>query len=310
MNLPSGARTDRASQTGLLLIMGSVLLWGAMPFAIEFVVASMPPAELTTVRMVAAGLLLVVPIGFRAFGRSLRQHLRLFVLLGLLGSAVPQLLYAHALQWIPVPTLTFITNSYPAFSILLAILILGERPQPQHIIGMISALAGLYLLTGPMMVAEGGPTLGIVIALVIALAWGSSSIASKKLITDLPANHVAAGRQLVAGLLAAPLMLPGGVQLRGVPVAAWLVLALLIVLTVFSFSLYYRGLAQTTVTNASLLEAFMPVVTLVLSVSFFGESLAPVQLLGAGLILVGTILVSVEGLRGRALRVTEGQEPG
>lgn len=302
MLLPSDARTDRASQAGLLFVMGSVLLWGAMPFVIALIVASMPPAELTTVRMLAAGLLLVAPIGFRAFGRSLRQHLRLFLLLGFLGSAVPQVLYAYALQWVPIPTLTFITNSYPAFSILLAILILGERPQPRHIIGMVSALVGLYLLTGPTIATGGGLTLGIAMAFVIALAWGSSSIVSKKLITDLPSNHVAAGRQLLAGVLAAPLMLAGGVQLTGVPAVAWLALGLLVVMTVFSFLLYYRGLARTTVTNASLVEAFTPVVTLVLSALFFGESLASVQLLGAGLILVGTILVSVEGLRGRALR--------
>lgn len=299
MNLAPGAR---AGQAGLLFVMGSVLLWGAMPFVIELIVASMPPVELTTIRMVAAGLLLVVPIGFRAFGRSLRQHLRLFVLLGFLGSAVPQVLYAYALQWVPIPTLTFITNSYPAFAILLAVLILGERPQPRHIVGMVSALVGLYLLTGPTIIADGGLTLGIAMAFVIALAWGSSSIVSKKLITDLPSNHVAAGRQLLAGVLAAPLMLAGGVQVTGVPVVAWLALALLVVMTVFSFVFYYRGLAQTTVTNASLVEAFTPVVTLILSALFFGESLALVQLIGAGLILLGTILVSVEGLRSRNLR--------
>jgi drug/metabolite transporter (DMT)-like permease len=311
MNLPPGAGTGRASQAGLLFIMGSVLLWGAMPFLIEFLVISIPPVELTTLRMVAAGLLLVVPIGFRAFGRSLRQHLRLFLLLGFLGSAVPQVLYAYALQWVPIPTLTFITNSYPAFSILLAILILGERPQARHIIGMISALVGLYLLTGPTITTGGRVTLGMAMAFVIALAWGSSSIVSKKLITDLPSNHVAAGRQLLAGVLAAPLMLAGGVQLTGVPAVAWVALGLLVIMTVFSFLFYYRGLARTTVTNASLVEAFTPVVTLILSALFFGESLAPVQLLGAGLILVGTILVTVEGLRGRTLRTsTKSQEAG
>jgi drug/metabolite transporter (DMT)-like permease len=311
MNLPPGAGTGRASQAGLLFIMGSVLLWGAMPFLIEFIVISIPPVELTTLRMVAAGLLLVVPIGFRAFGRSLRQHLRLFLLLGFLGSAVPQVLYAYALQWVPIPTLTFITNSYPAFSILLAILILGERPQARHIIGMISALVGLYLLTGPTITTGGRVTLGMAMAFVIALAWGSSSIVSKKLITDLPSNHVAAGRQLLAGVLAAPLMLAGGVQLTGVPAVAWVALGLLVIMTVFSFLFYYRGLARTTVTNASLVEAFTPVVTLILSALFFGESLAPVQLLGAGLILVGTILVTVEGLRGRALGTpAESQEVG
>lgn len=226
MNLAPDARMGRASQAGLLFIMGSVLLWGAMPFVIERIVASMPPAELTTIRMVAA---------------------------------------------------TFITNSYPAFAILLAVLILGERPQPRHIVGMVSALVGLYLLTGPTIIADGGPSLGIAMAFVIALAWGSSSIVSKKLITELPSNHVAAGRQLLAGVLAAPLMLAGGVQVTGVPIVTWLALALLVVMTVFSFLFYYRGLAQTTVTNASLVEAFTPVVTLILSALFFGESLAPVQ---------------------------------
>ncbi len=311
MNLAPGARMGRASQAGLLFVMGSVLLWGAMPFVLQLIVASMPPAELTTIRMVAAGLLLVVPIGMRAFGRSLRQHLRLFLLLGFLGSAVPQVLYAYALQWVPIPTLTFITNSYPAFSILLAVLILGERPQPRHIVGMVSALVGLYLLTGPTITAGGGLSLGIAMAFVIALAWGSSSIVSKKLITDLPSNHVAAGRQLVAGVLAAPLMLVGGVQVVGIPAVAWVALAVLVVMTVFSFVFYYRGLAQTTVTNASLVEAFTPVVTLILSALFFGESLAPVQLLGASLVLVGTILVTVEGLRGRAVNArAERQEVG
>jgi drug/metabolite transporter (DMT)-like permease len=242
--------------------------------------------------MLLAGAVMSVIAGPRRLGWAIRQNLRFFLALSLFGFALPSLMYATALQTVPIPVLTFVANSYPALAIGLAALFLHERPTRLQLLGMGSALVGLFLMSG---IGPGQSlTPGIVLVLLTSLGWASAGVVSKKLTARLDATTIVAGRHLLSGLFILPLLLVQGPLLRTAGPATWLILAVLVAMSLLSFEFYVLGLAHTSVAAASLLEALTPVITLLISVVFLGEGLSGVQLLAAGLVLVGTVLASLE----------------
>ncbi len=66
------------------------------------------------------------------------------------------------------------------------------------------------------------------------------------------------------------------------------------VLTIWAFSLYLEALAKEETSSLIILIQLIPVIVLTLSFFIFGESLTHKQLLGFGLLLLSTILVSLK----------------
>ncbi len=278
---------------GLLEILVAVVIWGATPFVIRYAAMSFPSVELTALRLLLAGLVMGMIIGPRRLMSSIRKGSWLLVLLAFAGSTLPQIFYISAVRTVPVPVLVFITNGYPALAIILAVVFLNEKPAPRHWVGISLALVGLFLLAGTAGSLGGGISPGIVFALLASLGWGSSAITGKKVTARLSASEISAGRHLVGGVLTLPLFLIEPPVVTTVSWQAWLAVFALVLMLVGSFYLYYRGLAVVSVATASMMESFTPVMTLLMSMVFFGETLSGWRLAGALLVLSGCLLVTV-----------------
>jgi len=276
----------------LISILVAVLIWATIPFVIDAALASLSPSAVVSARMLLAGAVMTVVVGPRRLGRAIRHNLRFFLILSLFGFALPSLMYATALQTVPIPVLTFVANSYPALAIGLAAIFLHERPTRLQLLGMCSALVGLFLMSG---IGPGQSlTPGIVLVLLTSVGWASAGVVSKKLTAQVDATTIVAGRHLLSGLFILPLLLVQGLPVGAAGPTTWLILAVLVAMSLLSFEFYVLGLARTSVTTASLLEALTPVITLLISVVFFGQGLTGVQTAAAGLVLLGTVLASLE----------------
>jgi drug/metabolite transporter (DMT)-like permease len=283
---------------GLASIFAAVLIWGAMPYLLVLAARELPPGEIMAVRMLTAGILFTAFTDRRRLLAALHDHAGTFVALSLFGVAIPGVLYIYALQTpMPIPVISFVTNSYPVVAILLAVLFLHERPSAYHLVGMTVAALGILLLAGLTGSATRRIPPGIGLALLASLGWASATVFSKPLTARVDTNSIVAGRHLLSGLLLFPVMLFQGMRLPVASPPTWLVMAVTVVLSAASYWFYYRGLVVTSVTSASVLETFGPVVTLAIGAVFFGQMLRPAQLAAAGLILAGTVLVSVSDLR-------------
>lgn len=276
----------------MISILVAVLIWATIPFVIDAALASLSPSAVVSARMLLAGAVMTVVVGPRRLGRAIRHNLRFFLILSLFGFALPSLMYATALQTVPIPVLTFVANSYPALAIGLAAIFLHERPTRLQLLGMCSALVGLFLMSG---IGPGQSlTPGIVLVLLTSVGWASAGVVSKKLTAQVDATTIVAGRHLLSGLFILPLLLVQGLPVGAAGPTTWLILAVLVAMSLLSFEFYVLGLARTSVTTASLLEALTPVITLLISVVFFGQGLTGVQTAAAGLVLLGTVLASLE----------------
>jgi drug/metabolite transporter (DMT)-like permease len=291
---PSYSPPMPKSATALLAILLAVTLWGAMPFLIDHAAKELAATHLTLLRLFLPGIILLLGIGPRQLGRALRQNIRLFLVLSFVGFALPQLFYVYALQSkVPVPTVTFIACSYPALSLLLAVIVLKERPTRLHGLAMAGAILGLYLLTGPELALGFSAAIGIFWAFLSAFGWATSGIAGKFMTSKIPPLTIVANRHLLGGTLMLPLLFFEKPLTAAPGSSTVLAVVALVGMSIVSYYAYYRGLAKTTVATASLLESFQPVITLLVGLLLGKPGLSPIQLAGAALVLVGGLLVTL-----------------
>jgi probable blue pigment (indigoidine) exporter len=297
---------------GLAPILAAVCLWGVIPFVTSSLARLVLPGELVVLRMLLAGAILVALSGPRRFWAALRARPVAFLALAALGFALPNLLYVYALRTsTSIALLSFVANSYPVWAIAMAVIFLRERLSGYMVIAVGSTLAGIALMSGLAPGSVGGIPPGVLLVLLASLGWASATVVSKTLTVTAGGSVIAAGRHVLSGLLLWPLILVEGSHFARAGMGAWLLMALLVAISVASYWLYYRGLVHTSVAQASLVEAFSPVISWAIAGLVFGQGLTASQAAGAGLILAGLLLAAAGGsltahLPVNAIKITRG----
>lgn len=128
---------------------------------------------------------------------------------------------------------------------------------------------------------------------VLALIWGSSFILIKRGLDVYTPGQVAALRMVIAGLLMVPLAIP---QLRRVKREYWLPIAIVAVcgngIPAYLFSLAETQLASST---TGMLNALVPLFTLLVGVLLFGVVLTRRKVVGVFIGLAGAIALAAYG---------------
>lgn len=132
--------------------------------------------------------------------------------------------------------------------------------------------------------------------LVITAIIYASNILVGKAINELPPNTIAFFRVFIAFLIMLPIGWKQAVRHRVVFQKEWKpLLALALTGVAFFNTFIYAALQYTSATNVSIMEASIPVVTIVFSMLFLKERLFGMQWLGVILSVVGAIWVITEG---------------
>ena len=194
---------------------------------------------------------------------------------------------------------TFINNTYVVFGALLAVAILGEQLRRALIIGSIGSLIGLALLTNAF-AGQVRPSMYDLIGIVTAFGAGYVVVTIRQLHATEHTSTIFAA-QCVYGLFICgapalihpqlPSLIPGGLIIVAGVFAA---------LGQIAMTHAFRHLS---VAEGSLLQMLVPLGIAVGGVVFFHERFAPHELVGAGLILAGTIF-AIESPLGRAAKAT------
>lgn len=132
----------------------------------------------------------------------------------------------------------------------------------------------------------------------VSLIWGSNFIVGKQLAETFPPLTLTTGRFTVAFLCLLPVFLYNRLKHTAEKIAAktWGLLFFLGVTGVFAFNtLLYAGLRQTSPVNATLINAFNPTLTVLLSIFILGEKLRGKQILGLILSFLGVTWIALQG---------------
>jgi len=266
---------------------GAMAIFGKLAFD-----AGVETGDLLLVRFALAALLLAAVARATGALRGLtRRSLTIGLAMGAVLYAAQSGLFFTALGRMDASLLALILYIYPAAVMVGAVLLGREHWSPRKVTALLVALAGVTLVLAAA--ATGGvDALGTVLALAAALTYT---------VYILIGDRAGAGLQPLALTLlvciGATFTFSLAAAVRGGPeldfaAEGWLWIgALVLVSTVGAIILFFAGLRRVGPSAASILSTLEPVVTVGLAAAAFGESLAPVQLLGGALVLSAVVVM-------------------
>jgi drug/metabolite transporter (DMT)-like permease len=269
---------------GVALVVCAAICFGVAPsFARLAYQGGVDVLTLTTLRCVVSAL--VIFTGLRLMGRptrppsgTRRRHLALGITM--VASSYG---YLGAISYIPVGLAVLILFTFPLLVGLISRFTGGEPLTPLRLGAVIVAFLGLALAVGVSF--EALDPRGIALALLAAVAISIQITAGASLF-----RHSGPVMVILHMMLSAGVMLGVALALAGGPVfpdgaAGWL--ATIGVVTAFLVAIlcFFSGLARIGPVPAALVANLEPLVALGTAFVILGETLGPLQLVGAAMVL-------------------------
>ncbi|MFC3578198.1 EamA family transporter [Streptomyces yaanensis] len=280
-----------------LFALATSLLWGLADFGGGLLTRRMPALTVVVVsQTIAAAVLGAVVV---ATGGWSEAGPRLWFALGagLIGP-IALLSFYKALALGPMGVVSPLATLSVAIPIGLG-LFLGERPGLVQVAGIVVAVTGVVLAGGPQLRGAPVQRRAILLTLVAALGFGTvfALIAEASttvtglflaLFVQRVTNALAGGAALYISVRRGAAALPqDGFPWHSLPALAFVGLA-----DVAANGTYAIAAQHGPVTVAAVLASLYPVVTALAARGFLSERLRAVQAAGAGLALVGTLLLA------------------
>lgn len=232
------------------------------------------------------------------------RHRRYLPLIGVLIAVQSVCLYSSVAR-LPVALALLVFNTYPIATAMWARVLYGHRPErfvvmvmPIMMVGLALALDVMGATSGLGAAAHWGHIgLGVLFALGASTTFGLAMVLTQYEAGDLDGRLRTFTTMAQVAIWASLASLTGGGWQLPVDAPGWLGLGLLTFFYGTAFTLMFTVLPRLGVVGNSAIMNVEPVFALVLAWAFLNQAIAPVQLLGAA-IVVGTVMAL--GLRKRS----------
>jgi drug/metabolite transporter (DMT)-like permease len=161
---------------GILLILTAMALFSCTDATSKFLSGRLPPIEIGWIRYLVFVLMALPPVR-RAGVRSGRKRLQILRGLGLVGSSIA---FIYAVQNLPLADATSMGFVSPIFTLVLAVLLLGERVGPQRWIAVGAGLIGVLIVVRP---GAGAFRLEAAFPVISAACWAGAMVATRRMVT-------------------------------------------------------------------------------------------------------------------------------
>jgi drug/metabolite transporter (DMT)-like permease len=283
----------RMTPIDVLLLGGLSAIWGGSFIFMRYLAPLIGPVATADSRMLIAGLVLAAGFAVARYDAGWRRNWRHFLVLGVLNSAVPFLLYSLAALVLPASLEAIFNALSPMFGAVFAAMWLGERLTARKAAGLVLGAAGVAFTSGFSGVALDLRT-GLAMAgcLLAPACYGLSGVYLKKRAAGVPSLAVAGGSQLFGGLALLPFLLvapPGRALVE--PRIVLIVVAFALLCNALAYVIYFRLMATVGPTRALTVTFLVPVFSMAWGWLFLREPVTWGMAAGAVAILAGTGLV-------------------
>jgi O-acetylserine/cysteine efflux transporter len=266
------------------------VIWGAAFVATRVALDSFSAPQLTALRFLIAALpaLIISPppiavSALAAIGLTLFTGQFLLQFFAIAGGMPPGLA-------------SVMVQTQALFTVVLAAVILGERPSPRQLAGMAVALAGVLLIAST--VGESLTGVGLVLGLASAMSWAVGNVLLKR-VPPVPMFSLVVWLSLVPPLpsLALSAALDGPTALlhalaaaSGASLAAALYLG--VIATIAAYAVWGELLRRYAAASVAPFALLVPVVGALSSSAVFGERFGSRRLVGMAAVLIGLGLIA------------------
>jgi drug/metabolite transporter (DMT)-like permease len=294
------------SYWSLLFLLAA--MWGASYLFIKVAVEDIPPAAMTDLRVLSAGVLLTVYVSARMGRRrafaELRAAWRPCLTLGVINAALPMGLVAWGETHIDSSVAGIAQSTVPIFTFLLGARFLPhEHVGAARIAGVALGFVGVAVLAGFDAQGSWWAIAGTLAVVLSSLSYASGGVYGQLKIRDTPGPILAAGNMLAAAVVLLPFALADPpTQMPGAAAVGGLA-GLVLVPTFLGQLLLFRILGLYGSRKLSIVTYLMPLFAITYGAVLLGEPITAAMLGGFGLILAGVALASGQRLLGA--RVSE-----
>lgn len=287
---------------GLLLILGTAFISGAVVFISKFGVSVVNPYIFTGLKNVIVALFLVgwllIMRDWQILKRLNKKQWLILIGIGLIGGSIPFLLYFKGLSLTTPLQASFIHKTMFIYIAVLAVVFLKEKINRNYLI------AGLGLVFGNILLLKIIPHnfgLGDFFIFLATLFWASENILSKYLLKELSPRIVIWGRMFFGSLFIIVFLLFTGqlslISSLNLEQIGWVMITSVFLLGYLVT--WYTGLKYVKVSVAATVLLLASPITILLTLIFSGGGLLISQFTGILLIVLAIGIICRYFLAGR-----------
>ena len=296
---PPVTHSQQHSIRGYCALAAAASIWGGMYVVSKYALDFIPPFMLLWLRYVTA-LCVLYPLAARQHKAPLtRADHRVFLSIGLVGYVISVGLQFIGTRLSSAHNGAIITSASPAFILLFAWLMLGERLTTRKLLSVLLATVGVIIVVGwdSSAVGGGGVLFGNLALIGAAITWALLSVLARKFSASLSPLVITTGAVFWAAIMTTPIMV---VEWRFLPAHGldnpllWgAVVYLGVVATAGAFYFWNKGLSLVEAGTGSVFFFLQPVVGALLGWLVLGEQLTTSFFIGGGVILLAVLIASL-----------------
>ncbi len=286
----AGSHQGRISARDWGLLLTISVIWGSSFLFIAIGLDHLGPGVIATVRVALGAASLSTLRASRV--RIERSDWLAVAIVGIAGNAAPALLFALAEQSVSSSVVGMLNAAVGLVTLTIAFGMGNRSMTSRHVAGLTLGLVGVGLLIWPTMQGARAEIVGVGYVALALLGYGITNNLLPPLQQKYGGIAVIARAQII-GTVA---LLPFGIADLGESSFAWGSVIAVIILGVFGTgvarAMYATVLGRVGAPRGSIVAYIIPVVAVVLGVTFRNESVELVQLAGLALVLGSVLLTS------------------
>lgn len=274
---------------GILLIALSAASFGTLAIFGHYVYAD--GMDTFTVLFLRFGISASIMTVILLLRKESFPHGRIFgqlIGMGALGYVGQSFLYLTAINYASAGLVALLLYLYPFFVTVLSTIFLHEKVTGIKMFALVLALTGTALTVGPI----SGQLIGALMAIAAALIYSIYIIVGTNVMKHVSPVQSSTVIFASAGAVFGILAMINGMHFPASNSGWFAMLAIIFISTIIPVVAFLAGLERIGPINAAMLSTLEPIVTVLLAMWLFGDTLPPIVMLGGGLILVAVVLLT------------------
>jgi drug/metabolite transporter (DMT)-like permease len=279
----------------LLLVLSGI--WGSSFIFIRYLAPIIGPVATADARMLIAGVALALFFIATRFKPAWRKNAKHFLVIGLLNSAIPFVLYSVAALVLPAAMEAIFNSMSPMFGAVFAALWMNEKLTARKIVGLMLGVGGVVTMSSlGGLRFDAQTTLAIAACVLAPMCYGLAGVYIRTRASEAKPMAIAGGSQLFGGLALLPFVAAfppaaSSIDLR----IALIVVAFALACSGVAYLIYYRLIVDIGPTKALTVTFLIPVFAMAWGLILLHEAVTWSMIAGAAVILAGTYLVAARG---------------
>ena len=284
------------SAVDLMLVTMSIVL-GLNYSVVKIGIVDIMPLNFGAFRFAIASVILLSLVWFRERNFSIpKGHLGRFVLIALVGNTLCQIFFVTGIAWTTASNSSIILATTPIFVVIFNLILGTEKVKKTVLGGVILSFIGISLIVfggeKPLVLTDQS-LLGDLLILFGTICWSTYTVLSKPLLKHCTPLKLTSLTMAIGTPLLLLLSIPSisTQKWSSVSTTGWLSLAYSSCLaTAISYVIWYTGVNRIGSARTALYYNLITVIAIVIAWISLSESMTPIQIVGASMIIISLYL--------------------